>query len=130
MTTPSEDSLSEESLRELQQHATWQAEQIASLTAEVERLKGYEELYCSEAKDNMNAEKKIASLEAQVNGLREALRNIRCELGVPQPGYPENVTNAYDIADSVLSSPPAEAGVEKPNLPLAGGPACEPGAGA
>jgi hypothetical protein len=40
--------------------------------------------------------KKITRLEA-------ALRGIMNELGVPQPGYPANVDNAYEIAQAALA---------------------------
>jgi hypothetical protein len=33
---------------------------------------------------------------------RKAFEQIKAELGVPQPGYPQPVANAYDIATKAL----------------------------
>lgn len=51
----------------------------------------------------MRNERDEALAEAAV--LREALREIREELGVPQPSYSAPVANAYDIVHDALSQP-------------------------
>ena len=91
----------------IQENEEVSGQRLEALTAEVERLKGYEELYCSEAKDNMNAEKKIASLEAQVNGLREALNECKKFMA---GGVDEEDRKLITLIDSALSSPPVEPG--------------------
>ena len=42
------------------------------------------------------------SLEERIKVLEDALMRITYELGVPQPGYPQPVANAYDIAQASL----------------------------
>ena len=39
----------------------------------------------------------------RVKQLKQALVNIKNEIGVPQPGYPQPVANAYDIASNALT---------------------------
>lgn len=43
---------------------------------------------------------RIQYLEKENKRLVEALQSIKNELGVPQPGYPAPVANAYEIADN------------------------------
>jgi hypothetical protein len=38
----------------------------------------------------------------RIKVLEDALMRITYELGVPQPGYPQPVANAYDIAQAAL----------------------------
>lgn len=44
----------------------------------------------------------IRKLTEENARLREALEKIKNELGVPQPGYPQPVANAYEIAKAAL----------------------------
>jgi hypothetical protein len=41
-------------------------------------------------------------LQKRIKVLEDALMRITYELGVPQPGYPQPVANAYDIAQAAL----------------------------
>lgn len=53
----------------------------------------------------MDKEKGLRSnvpLGSEIDVLRQALYEITCELGVPQPGYPQPVANAYEIAMKAL----------------------------
>ena len=45
-----------------------------------------------------------ARLIAAAPQLLEALRRIMNELGVPQPGYPQPVANAYEIAEEAIAA--------------------------
>lgn len=38
----------------------------------------------------------------EIDKLREALTRVMQELGVPQPGYPMPVANAYEVAQAAL----------------------------
>jgi hypothetical protein len=40
--------------------------------------------------EDMRRDQRIAELEAAIQG-------AMCKIGVPQPGYPANIANAYDI---------------------------------
>lgn len=49
-----------------------------------------------------HSEAHVAALEAQVARCQEAAERITKELGIPQPGYPAPVSNAYQIATEIL----------------------------
>ena len=49
-------------------------------------------------------EQQLNDVRAERDRLAEALRSVKCELGVPQPEYPSPVANAYWIADEALQS--------------------------
>lgn len=42
-------------------------------------------------------------LQALLAEAKRALRDIVHELGVPQPGYPQPATNAYEIAQAAIA---------------------------
>lgn len=69
---------------------------IQEQQAEIERLKKDLSFF----KDQ--AARLALSPVAEIERLREALEKIRDELGVPQPGYPQPVANAADIARAAL----------------------------
>jgi hypothetical protein len=48
----------------------------------------------------------IEKLNERIKVLEDALMRITYELGVPQPGYPQPVANAYDIAQAALEVKP------------------------
>jgi hypothetical protein len=48
--------------------------------------------------------REVYELREQRDRLAEALREIKSELGVPQPEYPAPVANAFKIADEALSA--------------------------
>jgi len=50
------------------------------------------------------ASDKLAAVTEQRDRLAEALREIKSELGVPQPEYPAPVANAVKIAEQALQS--------------------------
>jgi len=49
-------------------------------------------------------ERELTAVTEQRDRLAEALRNIKNELGVPQPEYPAPVANAVKIADEAIQS--------------------------
>jgi septation ring formation regulator EzrA len=70
---------------ELSNLALRAADTIEQQQAEIERLREGER-----------------AADKEIERLREALAEIRNELGVPQPGYPQPVANAADIAHAAL----------------------------
>jgi hypothetical protein len=45
-----------------------------------------------------------SSLESKLKAAREALDGIMHEIGIPQPGYPAPIANAYQIAKQALAA--------------------------
>ena len=64
---------------------------------EIDRLKAELEDYKFQTKHSVNIWK------SKAEKLAEALRNIRNELGIPQPDYPAPVTNAANYAKEALA---------------------------
>jgi hypothetical protein len=56
------------------------------------------------ADDARKLERELTAITEQRDMLAEALREIKNELGVPQPEYPAPVTNAVKIATTALQS--------------------------
>jgi len=53
---------------------------------------------------SQKAEQELVTVTKQLDRLAEALREIKSELGVPQPEYPAPVANAVKIAEQALQS--------------------------
>jgi hypothetical protein len=55
-------------------------------------------------KEGCKLERELAAVTEQRDMLAEALREIKNELGVPQPEYPAPVANAVNIAERALAA--------------------------
>ena len=68
-----------------------------------ERIARLAGLVSSTARDEQTALEGKVAAESRLAEAEAALREIRDELGVPQPGYPAPVANAARIADAFLA---------------------------
>jgi len=83
----------------------------ARLKAEIEGIRLSErvnydagEQYIASLKKNRDVWRQHAGeFESKLAKAREGLINIRNELGIPQPGYPQPVANAAELAQRTLA---------------------------
>jgi seryl-tRNA synthetase len=74
-------------------------EQRDRLAEEIENLKASGIHTCHD-----QCKRPMCAMRRQRDGLAEALREIKNELGVPQPEYPAPVANAVRIAEQALAA--------------------------